>query len=1081
VKAVRLSEEQEKATVIGENLLVNAGAGSGKTTVLTARYIRLLEEGGLSPGQIVAITFTKKAAREMRERIDEELATLSLSDPQWEDIREQLISAPIGTIHSFYAQVLRAFPVEAGINPGFRVLDELEAGLLLDKAIAATFQKAVAENSPHLALLTEVLGAQTVEEEGSFSWQIRHIYKTLLNRGIPLSEATLSQLYEGLPSIEQCRESILALASGEAELAAALEGKDKPEMARTRRAFILAAKDIAGAEAHDLINLYPSLLALTELKGGRVKGHKEFVNSGVKAVQGLLSRGLAPLLGQAVLALLKEVDEAFGQLKSRAGGLDFSDLQFVMWRLLENPEVVAVLDKKYLTYMVDEFQDTDRLQHKIILRLVQKGEVIPQGRLFIVGDEKQSIYRFRGADVEVFNEVRCQLTGDNSKAEKQITCNFRSQTPLIALVNALFSQLMAGEASKYISLSAYRGGQGPCAELLICPKQEDVAAGEAAAMAARIRGMVEGNELLIGDDPPMPVKYRDIAILIRSRTHIKEYEHHLRLQGIPYTVVGGIGFYEQQEVQDMLNLLRTVRNGWDEISLVAVLRSPLFALDDDSIYALALSREENGGSLLEQDSALEGEQRERLLRAKEIISQLVAAQGRLELPDYLELAMDLTQYREAVLTGYGGLQRFANLERLVDIAESFAASSQQDFLTWVDYAASQDEAEAQVDSEQSDSVRIMTIHASKGLQFPVVFLPVANAGMRLRLGPMLVDNLGGLAFRHPWQCPVWEQEKEQERSRELREYKRLLYVAMTRARDRLVFLTKEADKEEESYNYWISELAAREPEHFILIEAGDSQGAMERPLALPQLGSPEPSPSKFFASPPVGGGASTIRYFSISQFLLWQKDREEFQRRYLSRWKHVDPIQISLEDDWQHEPGGASFGTLLHSALEILDASSSMDVVLKKLVPVYFPDGDKEQQDRVLYSAKTLLKGYVQDPGPQGNFIGAAREQEFYYRLDNVLFYGIIDRLLFAPDHVAIVDYKTNRIPPEGIGPLVDVYESQLRFYALVAKEIYKQPVRTYLQLLRLSPGQQTVEIELSAEKEEELLSQLRDFVADAC
>ena len=1076
---MRLSEEQREAAAIGENLIVNAGAGSGKTTVLISRYIRLLEEGGLSPGQIVAITFTRKAAREMRERIDETLAALSMSDPRWEDVREQLVSAPIGTIHSFYAQVLRAFPVEAGINPGFRVLDELESGLLLDKAITAAFQQAVAENCPHLALLTEILGAQAVEEEGKFSRQIRHIYTTLLNRGISVAEAKLSQLYEDLPSVEQCKESLLALTAGEAELAAALQGKDNREMTRVRQAIITAAHDVAGAAAEELVNLYPSLLAMTELKGGRVKGHKEFVAGCVEAVQGLLSKGLAPLLGRAVLALLTRVDETFRQMKARAGGLDFSDLQFAMWRLLEHPQVLAELDKKYLTYMIDEFQDTDRIQHKIIMKLVRRGEAIPPGRLFVVGDEKQSIYRFRGADVEVFNEVRSQLTASSPQAEKQITCNFRSRRPLIDLVNALFSRLLAGEATQYTPLRAYRQGEAPCAEILLCPEQKDVAAAEAAAMAARIREMVAGKELLVGDDSLLPVRYRDIAILIRSRTHIKEYEHHLRLAGIPYTVVGGIGFFEQQEVQDILNLLRAVRNCRDEISLVAALRSPLFALDDDSIFALACSRE-RGGSLLEQEAVLEGEQRERLQRAREVIAQLAAAEGRLELPEYLELALDLTRYREAVLTGYGGLQRYANLERLVDLAASFAAdSSEEDFLTWVEFAASQDEAEAQVDSEESDSVRVMTIHASKGLQFPVVFLPVATAGFRLRTGPMLLDNEGGLAFRYPWQCPVWEEVKEQERLRELREYKRLLYVAMTRARDRLVFVTKEADKAEESFNYWLREFASLAPEHFICKEAGSGEGSLELPLALPQIGCPSPCPGEFVeALAPVGSSASTIRYFSISQFLLWQRDREEFQRRYISRWVYADPREISLQEDWQHEPGGASFGSLLHRALEITDASSSLEAVLKDLVPVYFPCGDKEQQDRVYYSARTLLEGYVRDPGPQGDFFKSAREQEFYYRLGNVLFYGIIDRLLFASDHVAIVDYKTNRIPAEGIGPLVEAYESQLRFYALVTREIYKQPVRAYLQLLRLPPGRQTVEIALSPEKEAELLAQLREFTA---
>lgn len=1084
---MRLSDEQLAATAIGDNLVVNAGAGSGKTTVLTARYIRLLEEGGLSPGQIVAITFTKKAAREMRERIDETLAALAIK-PRWKDAREQLVSAPIGTIHSFYARVLRSFPVEAGINPSFRVLDELEASLLLDKAVAAAFQQAVAEKCPHLALLTEVLGAQALEEEGSLSKQIRHLYKTLLNRGIPVAEASLSELYAKLPSWQQCREGIAALAAGEAELAASLEGKVKPEMARARQAFVQAAKDVAALTTPEaLAELYPDLLALTELKGGRTKGHKEFVNSGVQAVQNLLSRGLAPVLGQAVLGLLRRLDRVFAQLKGRAGGLDFSDLQFAMWHLLQQPQVAAALGKKYLTYMIDEFQDTDRLQHRIIARLVQQGDIIPPGRLFIVGDEKQSIYRFRGADVGVFNSVRKQLTRDDPQREKRITCNFRSRKPLIDLVNALFSQLMGGRGEmEYIPLSASRRGATPCAELLICPEEADSpAAGEAAAMAARIREMVEGKELIVGDsETPQPVKYGDMAILIRSRTHIKEYEHHLRLQGIPYTVVGGIGFYEQQEVQDLLNLLRAVGNSWDEIPLIAALRSPLFALDDDSLYALVRSQEHSGGSLLDQAAALEGEQQGRLLRARAVISQLRRARGRLELPRLLELALELTQYREAILTGYAGLQRYANLEKLMDLAESFAAAAyDEEFLTWVEYAAAQDEAEAEVDSEESDSVRIMTIHASKGLQFPVVFLPVANTKMRLRFGSMLIDDQGKLAFCHPWQCPVWEEVKEQERQREIEEYKRLLYVAATRARDRLVFLTKETEKEEESFNYWISDFADQAPGHFILREASPGGGSVQFPLPLPEPGPPDKrSPEEIFPGlARVGRGTRTIRYFSVSQFLLWKHDREQFNRQYLSRWVQLDPLKLreQSQEDWEHEPGGANFGSLLHSALEAIDANTDLPALLGTLLPAHFPAAEKDQQDRIFYAAKTLLEGYIRDPGPPGAFASSVREQEFYFRLGNALFYGIIDRLLFADDHVAIVDYKTNRIPTEGKQSLVEFYAPQLRFYALAAAEIYRRPVRAYLQLLRLPPGHQTIEIDLSA-KEAEIKEQLQEFV-DYC
>jgi len=1085
---LKLSAEQLAATAIDDNLVVNAGAGSGKTTVLTARYIRLLEEGGMSPAQIVAITFTKKAAREMRERIDEQLADLSRENPRWKEAREQLVSAPISTIHSFYARVLRAFPVEAGINPAFRVLDELESSFMLDQAVTAAFRQAAAEKCPHQAVLTEILGAQALEEGGSLSQQIRYLYKTLLNRGIPVAEASLSELYNELPSWQQCQESIAALAAGEAELAASLAGRDKPELSRTRQTVVQAARDLAAlTEPSGLVELYPTLLVVTGLKGGRTKGHQEFVKSGVQEVQIILSRGLAPVLGQAVLDLLRRLDRVFAEIKARAGGLDFPDLQFAMWHLLQQPQVAAALSKKYLTYMLDEFQDTDRLQHRIIARLVQQGDIILPGRLFIVGDEKQSIYRFRGADVGVFNLVRKQLIRDSLQREKRITCNFRSRKPLIDLVNALFSRLMSAEGeTEYIPLSAYRSGEAPCAELLVCPEEADsLAAAEAAAMAARIREMVEDREQLVGDsENPQPVKYGDVAILIRSRTHIKEYEHHLRLEGVPYTVVGGIGFYEQQEVQDLLNLLRVVRNSRDDISLIAALRSPLFSLDDDSLYALVRSQEHGGGSLLDQAGVLEEEQQRRLVRARDVISQLQSARGRLELPRLLELALELTQYREAVLSGHAGLQRYANIDKLVDLAESFAAASYDtDFLSWVEYAATMNEAEAKVDSEQSDSVRIMTIHASKGLQFPVVFLPVANTKMNLRFSAILLDDQGKLAFKHPWQCQVWAEVEKQERQREIEEYKRLLYVAVTRARDRLVFLTGPAAKEEQSYNYWISDFACQAPGYFIQREVGSAERRIQLPLPLPEPGPAETQyPEQIFPGLAPVGSSKIFRYFSISQFLLWQHDRDQFDRQYLSRWIYTDHLNYRQnQEDWLHEPAGASFGSLLHSALETVNANTNLADLLGKLVPEYFPAADKDQQDRIFCSAKTLLEGYRQDPGPPGAFTTSVNEQEFYYLFGDALFFGIIDRLLFADDHVAIVDYKTNRIPPEGVHKLVESYAPQLRFYALAASEIYRRPVRAYLQLLRQPPGHQTVEIELSIEKEQEIKARLQEFVDYCC
>lgn len=1077
---MQLSAEQLAATAIADNLVVNAGAGSGKTTVLTHRYVRLLEEGGLSPKEIVAITFTKKAAREMRERIGLRLREKAAGGSSyWKQVQDELVHAPIGTIHSFYARILRAFPVQAGIDPGFRVLEEMEAGMILNDALASMIQKAIQEGDKSLRVLATILGAQALEEE-SLVLPLRDIYRTLLNRGIPVEEALLTAKYNFEWQLN--RERFAAIIAGEVELAESLIGKDKPGMIQARLALVQAGEKLSSLRNPEgLLALYEELLPLTQLKGGRIKGHKEFINGATAELSQLLTGGLAPVLGEATLSLLVRLDQEFKLRKAKVRGLDFSDLQLAVWRLLQgNPQVIGQLRKGYRTYMIDEFQDTDRLQHKIITILVEEEIEIPQGRLFVVGDEKQSIYRFRGAEVRVFDAVRRRLTAANPLAEKRITCNYRSQQPLIGLVNSFFSQLMdksQGSEIEYINLTAHRDGIGPCAELLDCVPiaEETTAEAEARTLAERLFAMVEEEK---------KVRYGDIAVLIRSRTHLKEYEHNLRLAGIPYTVVGGIGFYQQQEVQDLVNLLRVVDNRRDELSLAAVLRSPYIGLDDDSLLALALARQEQGGSLLDYGTVLEPEPFCRLRRAAEIISGLRLTRGRLEIPRLVERAMDLILARELNLTRFAGLQRYANLEKFLALAEQYSSAGNHNltgFLQWLEYAATQSEGEAQVDSEESDSVKIMTIHASKGLEFPVVFIPACSTALKTNFGKMLLDNEGRLAFKYPWQCALWDEICAHERQRELEEHKRLLYVAVTRARDRLVILVREAGRNTNSFNNWLQEFAAVSPAHFLLAEPGQGSDLnIQLPSALPEtkLTQSVPIVNIFPGLRPLGKGRRTFLYFSITQFMLWRLDREQFNQRYLSRSLDADFIDFqTLGQDLGHEPGGSSFGSLLHSAIDAIQPETDISSLLGSLVPNYFPESDATQRDRIYYSAKTLLGTYQKQPLPPGEFSQSISEQEFYCRLGNALFHGLMDRVLIAPDHVVILDYKSNRIPEEGIQPLLDIYASQLRFYALAAEKIYKKPVRAYLQLLRMPVGEQLAEISLEQKELQELQASLENFV----
>ncbi len=374
----------------------------------------------------------------------------------------------------------------------------------------------------------------------------------------------------------------------------------------------------------------------------------------------------------------------------------------------------------------------------------------------------------------------------------------------------------------------------------------------------------------------------------------------------------------------------------------------------------------------------------------------------------------------------------------------------------------------------------MTIHASKGLEFPVVILPSCSTGLNPSYGNMLVDDEGHLAFKYPWDCTIWQQACAEERQSQEEEYKRILYVAVTRARDRFVALVREPKRKETSLNYWLQEFAADSPQHFHLTQSGQQGGLnIQLPFPLPQpLAGEDKGIKTIFPGFATLGNARAFRYFTITQSMLWHQDRQLFRRRYLSRWLETEPISVQAkEEGWEHEPGGADFGSLLHQALEVISAETDVASLVRTLVPECFPQATREQRDRIFYSARTLLEAYQKEPGPQGEFSQSLSEQEFYYRLGDALFHGFIDRVLIAQDHVAILDYKSNRIPQEGIEPLLEMYTPQLQFYALAVQRIYNKPVRAYLQLLRRPPGQQLTEISLDPQQLHRLQTELEEFV----
>jgi ATP-dependent helicase/nuclease subunit A len=834
-------EQAAAAYEITRHVSVTAGPGAGKTTVLVERYLHILRQHKLSIDQIVAITFTNRAANEMRERLRSELNQIlqtsnATKRRHWLNYKRTLDGAVITTIHGFCARLLREFPVEARVDPQFVLLDEHRAAMLLESVVEEVLSEFISNEHIEVSRLTLGVG------RAKLAAALADLYRDVRGQGLSLEELARTT------ALSHATETDHALALDELDQAmtAFLALRCKTEKSRNKQAKVSAA----WPAFRDLLQTIPEHETLADYCR-RVEAFRDLrpdargdLAAAVKVLDPLVwDKGLAGRVSQVCLdlfasryalemvSLLTRIDERLNEEKQKISALDFDDLELRTLSLLERPEVLLRAAERYKFFLVDEFQDTNGLQRQLLERLALSKSRTP-ANLFIVGDRKQSIYGFRGADVDVFRELTATLSNAGGEA-KPLQLNFRSQPPLISFFNHLFSRLFqvpddipANEIKTleqlgYVdheSSEAQRElrDSGPLVELLITtkPSAEDEVKAErefrtldARQLAARITSLMSANPEL---------KYSDIALLFRAMTQVHFYESVFRRANIPYQTVLGRGFYEREEITDLIQLLRFLDNKTDELALAAVLRSPLCGISDNALLALRCGpRLENGeggeaaGSFSgtrklynalrhHREIAFIREDEHKLLdRAAGLISQLIARRHHYSIEDLLRFAVDESEYTAVVAANFDGAQRLANVERLFTLSTRFERSGHhliRDFVRYVEEfeAIGSRESEGQID-EAANAVRLMTIHQAKGLEFPVVIIPeLQRSGKVASDISFLLDRHHGLTLKVPdgrgervAGCTFSRFEKRNS-WREQFEAMRLLYVAATRARDRLI-------------------------------------------------------------------------------------------------------------------------------------------------------------------------------------------------------------------------------------------------------------------------------------------------------
>jgi len=1091
--------QQTAITHIG-NMAVAAGAGSGKTRVLVERYVHILRTRKSGCENIFAVTFTNKAAKEMKERIRDQIKILvkdsHSGDEQvfWEKTKQQLEYAPISTIHSLCGRILRDNPVEAVLDPNFSVLDEVQTDLLLKETVNDVLLRGANTGAEWLDLLAYSYGKTSLL--GPFVTLYKKCEMQIALNQFDL-ESLLMPYRQNLKQEEAIKEGLKTACK---DLLAANSGNGKKtlhamtvENIREHWLEIEAAieqhnNNIDNQAAECVLEQYLGCLT-ARAKDKEIVGEIHTLHEDLKQ---LALTQTALKLMPALHHYLREISENFARKKNSLHALTYNDLEQRTWKLLcENETVCRKYQERIHHIMVDEFQDTNDLQRQIVYLLCGGDpEVLYGEKLFAVGDPKQSIYRFRGADVSVFDRV-CRDISANGGMLLDLDTNFRSVEGLLEVFNDIFGNLMgtSDDLVKFKNLQAHRlcSEDFPCVELRVIDKgslapEDEGLEKQAEALARRIRIMVDQGEPIIRQgEKTGPVSFRDIAILFSASANMPVYEAALQRNHIPYYILGGRGFYRCQEICDMLNLMRVVDNCYNETALVGVLRSPFFMLSDETLLYFKMQAGTLWQGLQDAGSnmALPDEQRNAANKAWQTVGKLRRLCGFVKVADLLKIALEETQYAELALTEFMGLQVYANIYKLIDIAESFHAedfATLNDFLQYIETLSSQqaDEGAEQIESEAGDTVKLMTVHKAKGLQFPVVFLPELQRRFHEETALAIYDPSHGIGLKVPDSAEViaptrlYQDAAARERKLSFLEMKRLFYVAVTRAEDYLVLYTiMETSKiavqkdflELNTFFKWLGKICGFEdagtlPDALqpgtgkILVFRDEPETVsvsdikMDPEYSIQHIAVPDPGAiiDLTAALEPVREQKpDTVRFFSASSLQLYRHCPRAFFYHYVAGMPTLD-TRFTVSS-----PGAGAPAQLVGLAVHrFYETVRPEDNVMERLVLSAREAVPPEWVDEVVrVSAPLALQCRRSD-----FFRGITdciwrREWRFNYYLSQFSFTGSVDCLLSYPDgSLGIVDYKTDLVDSACFGAKVDEYRWQLGLYALAAEAAYKRPVK---------------------------------------
>ena len=1188
--SVAWTEEQRKVIDLRDrNILVSAAAGSGKTAVLVERIIAMLTdvEHPVSVDSLLIVTFTEAAAAEMKERIRDAIEQKLEDDDANEHLKTQatlIHSAQITTIHSFCLSVIRDHFHAIDIDPGFRVGEEGELKLMKHDVLGQLLEESYQEGSRAFLEFVEAYGGG--RDDRKIEELVLKLYD--YSRSYPDAEGWLASCVDAYDMKDEeelessrCMELIrkqamLWMSDAAALIDEALDVCREPDGPSAYEEALLADREMVNIflAAGSYRELYEAAgnVRWTKLRANRDKTVSEEKASRVKAVRDEVKKTVNDLCGQyfyqdaegalddmalcrqamSVLAsLVNKFACRFEEQKRAQNMIDFSDMEQYALRILadkaeggfEPTAVAREYQQRFREIMIDEYQDSNLIQETILTSV----STIGQGRnnVFMVGDVKQSIYRFRLSRPELFMEkFHTYDTGDSERQRIDLHKNFRSRKEVLESVNYIFEQIMTpalggimydDEAALYAGASfeesrekgrndtevllidtdpALYMGDKATEKKMVPPSDREL---EARAIAARIRRLLETQTVRDkASGKSRKARYSDIVILTRSVKGFSDvFSEVLNKEGIPTYAGTKEGYFETQEIGVLLDYLRVLNNRKQDIPLAAVLKSPFLGLTDEEMadiknQASDLPFHEAVSAYAAQEDAEAGS------RLKECLDRM--EQFRRKVPytpihELLLMVLTETGYEEYVTAMPGGEQRKANLQMLVEKARAFESTSYKGLFHFIRYIEQLqkydvDYGEASLEDEQSDTVRIMTIHKSKGLEFPIVFVSGmgkqfnmmdarSSVALHARLGAGLDAVDTDMRTKSPSLLKRVIQKEEMLDS--LGEELRVLYVALTRAKEKLIMTgtVKDAGRKLDSYGLtarrkerqlsftrlvragsfldWILPAMIRKrediPVNIERISAEDlireSAGEYVKNRLTAEMlrrwdtGQVYDLPMKelieeqFSYEYPYSLSQNQKLKFTVSE-LKKRAYMEEEAGGILYEEEEVVPLipQFLKEEE---ELSGASRGTAYHRLLELLDFAEDYDAALLEEEVARFRDEGKLTQDMAdcirmddilrflgssagirMRSASGNQKLYKEQP-----FVLGVDAREMYpdeAEGELILVQGIIDVYFEEEDGLVVLDYKTDKV--KSAQELKEKYHAQLDYYARALEQVTGKHVK---------------------------------------